>query len=524
MILSTRTLFIGSMRSQYRPGWTLVASLLLLAGPLVRAQETTQGVDADTGRRAVLKGKAPVAQQLLKVKLPRPLEANLPNGLKILVLEDHRYPTVRYSLTLKAGSFFSTKPGVAELTASMLTEGTETRTYEQITVPLEEKAASINASAGQERVTITASGTSDQREGLLDLLADVVLHPTFPADRLEQLRSGRGGFGGFGGGRRGGGGPGGPGGPGGGPTAMAAQRAEKLFYGDTPYARAPATMAQRRALGVDDLKAYYEKFYRPNGAVLAVTGDVNAKSVVSTCSQLFADWKPGSQEVQLPTGNVPAKTETHIYLLDRPGSTQTYLLFGNVAVSRTDPDYIPLVVANRVLGGGSSARLFQNLREDKGYTYGAYSTLTALKWPGLWQATASVRTPVTEAAVREFFVEFKRIQDKLVPDEELARAKRALIGGFARTLESADGTLGRTLERIEYGLPSDYWETYAAKIEAVTPQDIQRVAKKYLGEKRIQLIAVGERAQIEEGLKKYGPVTVTAPPAGGGFGGFGPMP
>ncbi len=501
----------------------LMCGLLSLSAPLAGAQDTTQGVDADTGRRAVLKGKAPVAQQLLKVKLPRPLEADLPNGLRILVLEDHRYPNVHYSLTMKAGTFFNTKPGVAELTASMLTEGTPTRTAEQITGLLEENAVNLNASASQERVTLTASGTSDHRELLLDLMTDVLLHPSFAKDRLDNLLNGRGGFGGFGGGgRRGGGGGGGPRG-GSGPEGIATQRAQKLFYGDTIYARTPATQVQRRAVTVEDVHAFYDKFYRPNGAVLAITGDVNAKAVVSACTKLLINWQPAPTEAVAPTGEVPAKTETHIYLIDRPGSTQTYLLFGNVAVSRTDPDYIPLVVANRVLGGSSSARLFQNLREDKGYTYGVYSRLSAQKWPGLWEAYGSVRTPVTEAAVKEFFIEFKRIQEKPVPIDELARAKRALIGSFARTLESADSALSRTLERIEYNLSPDYWETYSAQIEAVTPADIQRVARKYLGDNRIQLIAVGEKAQIEEGLKKFGPVTVTTASTGGGAG-FGPMP
>lgn len=511
-----------SLFSTARSLGLLMFGLLSLSGALAHAQDTTQGVDADTGRRAVLKGKAPVAQQLLKVKLPRPIEADLPNGLRILVLEDHRYPNVHYSLTMKAGTFFNTKPGVAELTASMLTEGTATRTAEQITGLLEENAVNLNASASQERVTLTASGTSDHRELLLDVMTDVLLHPSFSKDRLDNLLNGRGGFGGFGGGGRRGGG-GGPRGGGGGPEGIATQRAQKLFYGETIYARTPATQVQRRAVTVDDIHSFYDNFYRPNGAVLAITGDVNAKAVVSACTKLLINWQPAPKEPVAPTGEVPAKTESHIYLIDRPGSTQTYLLFGNVAVSRTDPDYIPLVVANRVLGGSSSARLFQNLREDKGYTYGVYSRLSAQKWPGLWESYGSVRTPVTEAAVKEFFIEFKRIQEKPVPLDELARAKRALIGSFARTLESADSALSRTLERIDYNLSPDYWETYSAQIEAVTPADIQRVARKYLGENRIQLIAVGEKAQIEAGLKKFGPVTVSTAPAGGGAG-FGPMP
>ena len=480
----------------------------LLCTSLVARAQDGEDLSADSGRRAVLKNKAPVASELLALKLPRPTEAILPNGLRIFVLENHRLPTVRMALTLKAGTLLEPKPGLAQLTASLLTEGTTTRSYTQITEPLEDWGASFSANAGLESTTIAVSGTSDHADALADLLTDSLLHPTFPADRLDNALNGRGGgFGGGGGGRRGGSGPGGPGG-GSSPNALAARQMERLFYAGTPFSRQPATPSQRRGLKVEDLRGFYEGFYHPNGAVLGITGDVKAKDVIAYFIRQFADWKPGASEPTLPTGNITAKETAHIYLIDRPASTQTYLLFANVGVSRTDPDYIPLVVANHILGGGASARLFQNLREDKGYTYGAYSSLTAPRWPGLWQATASVRTPVTEGAVKEFFHEFKRIQDKPVSSEELARAKRALIGSFARTLESPEGVLGRTLELVQYSLPRDYWDNYPNLIAAVTPADVQRVARKYLGDNRIQLVAVGERAQIEEGLKKFGPVTV----------------
>ncbi|MCW3055115.1 MAG: Peptidase inactive domain protein, partial [Chthonomonadales bacterium] len=193
---------------------------------------------------------------------------------------------------------------------------------------------------------------------------------------------------------------------------------------------------------------------------------------------------------------------------DRPGSAQTVLQFGNLSVRQNDPDYIALTVANRILGGGSSGRLFQNIREQKGYTYGAYSNLSAGQWPGLWGASASVRTPVTEPATREFFREFDRLQDEPVAASDLERAKRSIVGSFASTLESPEAILTRTLDLVQNDLPLDYWDTYPARIQAVTAEDIQRVARKYMGKNRIQLIAVGERSQIEEGLKKFGPVEI----------------
>ena len=198
-------------------------------------------------------------------------------------------------------------------------------------------------------------------------------------------------------------------------------------------------------------------------------------------------------------------------MIDRPGSAQTVLQFGTLAVSQTDPDFIALTVANRILGGGSSGRLFQNIRERKGYTYGAYSTLAAGRFPAIWGANASVRTEVTEPATGEFFFEFKRLQDQLVSEDELNRVKRSIIGGFALTLESSDGILGRSTELVQNGLPATYWDTYPALIQAVTAKDVQRVARKYLGGSNIQLFVVGERKKIEAGLAKYGTVEVVDP-------------
>jgi predicted Zn-dependent peptidase len=256
----------------------------------------------------------------------------------------------------------------------------------------------------------------------------------------------------------------------------------------------------------EDLIAFHDAYFRPNGAILGVAGDVDIKSLKDKLEAAFAEWKPGPQTADLPKADFKAQEATHIYLIDRPGSAQTVLQFGNLSVRQNDPDYIPLVVANQILGGGSSGRLFQNIRERKGYTYGAYSALSANQWPGMWGASASVRTPVTEPAVKEFFFEFDRLQNEVVSDDEMARAKRSIVGGFARTLESPEGILIRFLDLVQNSLPLDYWDTYPNRIAAVTSADVQRVAKQYLGKNRIQLLVVGEKSQIEDGLKQFGPI------------------
>jgi zinc protease len=484
-----------------KPAAILAGALLSVGVWPAGAQEGTPPQENTGG--TVFKGRAPVATELLRIRFPKPKEYRLGNGVRVFVLEDHRLPLVRLSLRMKAGTLFEPRPGVAQFTADMLDEGTTTRDFRQLADAQESIGVQIGAAAGAERTIVSGSGLSEYTDRVVDLMADVIRNPAFPQDRLDRLKfRGTSGLAQ----RRTN------------PTSMAGEVLSRTLYGTTPYGRVPATAEQIRAISREDLVAFHRGFYRPNGAILGVSGDVEPKEIVRKLEEAFAGWTPAPAEPALPAADLRPKEATRIYLVDRPGSAQTVLQFANLAISRTDPDYIPLVVANRVLGGGSSARLFQNIREQKGYTYGAYSSLSTPRWRGTWGASASVRTPVTTPAVGEFFKEFRRIQEEPVPQEELERAKRSIVGSFARTLESPEGILDRALELVENGLPPDYWDTYPEKIQAVTPHDVQRVARQYLGENRIQLIAVGERKQIEDGLKQYGPVEVVVPPSQSGGG------
>lgn len=478
---------------------TLLVSALALGASAVPgtrpalAQETGGAVGTEGRKGTVVKGKAPVAKDLLRVKLPRPQQFTLKNGARVLVLEDHRFPTVTFSFAVRGGSLYQQKPGVAELTASMLDEGTQSRTAQQIAALTEEMGASLNGQAGTETAQIDAGGPSDQVQTLIDLLADVLLRSAFPEDRLQRVRfqygnnlvQQRSD-----------------------PNFLAEQLASRVIYGDTPYAALAPTPEQVAAVTREDLLAFHRRAYRPEGALLGISGDVRAADVQAALEKALADWKPEGAAPAVPPARPEAAAATRVYMVARPNSVQTALRFTSLGVSRTDPDYVALTVANRVLGGASSSRLFQNLREERGYTYGAYSDVVTPRWPGTWSSYASVRTPVTGDAAKEFVHELRRISEEPVTAEELSRAKRALVGSFARTLESAEGVLARALEITRYDLPTDYWDTYPARIEAVTPADIQRVAKKYLTGGRVQVVAVGERATLEAALKELGPVEV----------------
>ncbi len=203
---------------------------------------------------------------------------------------------------------------------------------------------------------------------------------------------------------------------------------------------------------------------------------------------------------------MPNQSAPKIYLIDRSGSVQTVLQLGNLGITRTDPDYFALLVMDKVVGTSLTSRLFKNLREDKGYTYGAYSNFGGSKFRGTWAANSEVRTAVTEGAIKEFMYELKRIHDERVPPDELENAKRALIRSFALSLERLATLLQNIITQKLYDLPADYWDTYPQKVTAITAADIQRAAQKYVDLSHLQIVAVGDAAKIRDVLAKYGTV------------------
>ena len=486
-----------------------LAALLLASGAALAPQAASaqEQIAAPAGQIAPPLNRAPVAKDILQVKLPRPKEFTLPangdkaGGARMLVVEDHKLPLLTITVSMRAGSLFedAAKPGVADLTASELDEGTQTKDYLQIAQATERIGASLNAAAGAERAVVSVSGLSENTDELIALLADVLLHPTFPADRLakakfqavaarsqQELN----------------------------PQFLSGQLTRQILYGaSTPYGRPAPTPAQIQAISADDLRLFYVGHYRnAPDTLIGVAGDVKAGDIAKKLTAALAGWAAASgAETALPAGTFHPEEKTAIYLVDRPGSAQTLLTFTNLGIKRTDPDFFPLTVANYILGGSFNSRLNQDLREQKGYTYGVRSTVSTAKYPGTWTMGGSVRNAVTAPAVGGFYDEFAKMQSGPVTPTELEAAKRSIVGSFALTLESPAGVLTRLLDVVDYGLPADYWDTYPQKIQAVTPADIQRVTQTYLGTGRVQVIAVGEGKTIQPGLATFGPVTTLTP-------------
>jgi len=440
--------------------------------------------------------RAPVSKEVLRVKLPRPRETKLANGLTVLVLEQHKLPTVAFTLWVKTGALADPKdlPGLAKATAEMLREGTTHRTSAQLAADVDGLGASLMASAefGADTSTVSASGLSESAERLLELMSDVVLNPTFPPDefaiyqkrqlaQVEQMRSR--------------------------PTFLAQERLQKVLYGDFAAAVVSATPESLEAMTTARLKDFHDRYYLPNNALLGVVGDIQFDEAVSLIQKAFGAWQ--SHPVAAPDlGRISPPAPTKITLVDRPNSVQTNILAGDFAVRRADPDYIPLTVMNRVLGGGPSARLFLNLREKHGYTYGAYSSFTSDIYPGVWRANTEVRNAVTDGSMHELMEEFQRIGTEPVPEPELDEARRSLVARFALDLEQPTTLLSFYMTANYFRLPQDYWDRYPEEVAKVSPAVVQQTAKKYVDLDHLQFVCVGAGKQIKDTLKKYGPLEV----------------
>jgi zinc protease len=479
----------------------VIAALMLIA--LVSSLAFGQGAVQPAGqgtpstKGAVIKGKAPVNKNVLKVKLPRAEEATLQNGLRIVLLRSNKVPTFNMQMVVLSGGL-SDKPdhrGLSNFTAALLREGTSKRSSKAIAEQVDALGATLTANSGLSSMTsvVNTAGLVENLDQTLDLFADVVRNPVFPQAEVDkyktrtlaQLQFQRSI-----------------------PQFLAQERFNRAIYGTAhPAALIAPPLESIKKLTSKDLADFHATYYRPNNAILAIVGDVTLKEIVPKIEKAFGHW----QKADTPVATIPAAPEqsaSRIFLIDRPGSVQTVLQLGTLGIERTSPDYFAVLMADRVLGGGPSGRLFLNLREDKGYTYGAYSGFGGSRFRGTWVSSSEVRTDVTEGAMKEFMFELNRLRNDKVPADELENAKRAIVGSFALSLEQPQSLLQNIITQKLYNLPADYWDTYPQKVAAITAEDVQRVAQKYIDLGHLQVVAVGDASKAREILAKYGKVEV----------------
>jgi len=432
-----------------------------------------------------------------RVSLPPITTRQLPNGLKLMIVEQHELPLADFVLLVGSGSTAdpASKPGIANLLSGMLREGTITRKSLEIADQIAFLGIRLSPTSSWESSTLSLHTPTAQLDSALALFADVALHPSFPANEFERVRKtqltellqlrDQG-------------------------AAIASIAFPAIIYGSAhPYgAPAQGTEASVKALTTGDLQSYYQANFRPNNATLIVVGDVTPGQVEQKINALFGGW----QRADIPQINYsepPKSGTTTIYLIDKPGAAQSSFRIGAVGVPRSTQDYFALTVMNTILGGSFSSRLNQNLRETRGFTYGAGSRFDMRRAAGPFLASAEIVTAKSDSALIEFMKELNGIRQP-IPPAELSRAKRylqlQLPGNFETTQQIAAALVPVAL----YGLPLDYYNNYVQNIEGVSQADVARVAQQYINPGSLAVVIVGDRKTIEAGLKatNLGPIAI----------------
>src|SRR4029078_6902016 len=310
----------------------------------------------------------------------------------------------------------------------------------------------LSAGATSDYTIVGASALAQFKERALALLAEITLEPSFPENEValakqntkESLRQQRAQ-----------------------PSFLASEMVSRVMFGDHPYSVVAPTPESIDRASRDEFVSFHRSKLVPNNAVFIVVGNVNYDDILKRTESLFSTWKRG-EDVVANFPAPPVRTRRTVYLFDRPGSAQSNIVIANSGITRTDPDYFPMLLMHTVLGANASSRLFMNLREDKGYTYGAYSSLAARRTAATFRAMAEVRTPVTGDSLKEFFYELNRIRNEPVSEKEMDDAKSYLTGVFPIRLETQEGLVDQLVQIKMFGLPEDYLEIYRREIQAVT--------------------------------------------------------
>jgi zinc protease len=437
--------------------------------------------------------RPPAPAPLRPAQFPPFQEAALPNGMTLLLIENHEQPSLSVTLSFRAGTAHDPvgKEGLSAIVAELLTKGTPTRSAEQIAATIEGVGGSLGAGGGEDFFTVATDVLSDHADLAFELLGDVTRRATFPAEELELARTrylsalevdmSQ-------------------------PENVAARVFAKEIYGRHPYGRS-ATPASYKAITRDDVVTFASRRLRPAGALLVVAGDMTLARARALALRAFgaAGWR-GAPPATPPPPAVPVKRGTDIVLVHRPGSVQSNIVLGNTTFLPTDTGYYAARIATQVLGGGADARLFLILREQKSWTYGSYAGLNRNRGMGHWQATFEGRTTVTDSALVELLRQVDRIRTEVIPDSELTAAKGFLVGSFPLTIETPRQIARSVTTARLLGLGPDYLRRYRERLARVSAARARAAARRTYRRDALTIVVVGDAKEIYDGLKAIAPV------------------
>jgi zinc protease len=464
-----------------------LSTALLLAGLLggaalpVRSQTAQKAPDPP-------RQTPPPAQPAREVRLPQAQEKTLANGLRIVVLENHEQPSVSLRVVVPAGKIYdlSAKAGLSDATASLLTKGTQSRSAQQIAETIDSVGGTLQSQSGTDFSFGWTQVTSDQVDRGLEVLSDVILKPSFPADEVErwrrqalsalQVQSQDPGY-------------------------LAEAVFERAVFGEHSYGLpSEGTPTSVATLTRDDLVSFHQKHYVPNGSIFAVVGDVKPADAFARVERYFGGWKKG-EDPKPPTLKAAAG-QRRILVVDKPDAVQTQVYVGQLGLSFRDPAFFPAQVYNAVLGGGVSARLYREIRRDRGLAYGAYSSFDTPMQPGWFQASTSTKTESTVEALDLILTTMAKLAEEPVEATELEGRKTYLSGTFVRQTEVPDNIASLLIQAMSNGYGKDYIETYRDRVQAVTSADVQRFAKERIHPDQSLIVLVGNAAGFAADLQK----------------------
>ena len=434
------------------------------------------------------RSKLPASGPAPEIKIGEAETFTLANGLKVFVVKNTKLPRVSFTLVFERDPILEgDKAGLTTFIGDMMMGGTKNRTKDQLDQEIDFIGASLSASA----TSVSVSSLKKHQGKVLDLMADVLFNPVFPQPELDKLK--KQSLTGLATTKDD-------------PQAISSRLSRAVLYGKNhPYGESQTEQTTKN-ITLEDVKAYYQTYFKPNIAYLAIVGDIDKAEAQKVVNQYFGAWQKGV----VPTFTYPMPVRAAkqaVALVDRSSSVQSVIdVTQPVAMKIGDADYISSRLLNQILGGGSASRLFMNLREDKGFTYGAYSSIDADKLVGSISASASVRSEVTDSAVYEFVYEIKNLVDKGVTQEELDKAKAELAGSFGRSLEQPGTVANFALNTARYNLPKDYYATYLQKLNSYTVADINATAKRLIEPDKFIITTVGNGAEIKEKLAQFGEV------------------
>ena len=424
------------------------------------------------------------------VAWPKRTVRTLANGLEIVLAESHTFPKISVELFFRSGNatVAHTSPGLAEITASVVRTGTESRSSRQIEEDLRRMGGDLGTHAGADSSAISISGLAEFSNGLLEILADLAGHASFPENefererrqRIEELKIERTS-----------------------PGFLASDRFRRALFGEHPYAIVAPSEEQVAAYRREQLEDFYRRHYTPANALLIAVGDFASASMMEQIEKIFGAWSAPQPEPQF-VPSPPHQIGRHVYLVHLPGAVQAQVLAGNLAVTRHDRDWYRTVLANAIYGGAFHSRLVANIREQKGYTYSPRSGLNPLRQHGYFSVHAAVRNEVVAATLTEIFYEMDRIRSLAVTTEELESARNYLTGVFSLGVATQDGMLTQLSTQYLDRLPEDYLETYRERVRALTADDVLAAARRHFDSANAQIVVVGDREQVLEQAALFG--------------------